>query len=44
MECEDGGIDLRDSESYSAVEQSFWVTRVPSEVFSQEEDRTLRVS
>ena len=44
MDGEDGVQDLRDGESYSAIEQSFWVTRVPSQVFSEEEDETLRVS
>ena len=43
MESENGE-DLRGSESYNALEQSFWVVRVPSAVFSDQEEKSLKVN
>ena len=39
----ENGEDLRNTESYNALEQSFWVTRVPSAVFHDQEETSLKV-
>ncbi len=44
MDGGESGDNICDRESYNAVEQSFWVTRVPSAVFSDQEEESMKVS